>query len=164
MNFEAFWSDFIVTILSGFLLALLFFWVREKVFPLPNLTGRWHFEMLTVKTAYKPYEGMVLRYVAMLTRIENKIEGTVEKIYERSSTVERNYVGKDRTRGVVTGYIEKNYFGKDKVFLHVVEDGHGRESTTFFNATVISQDKMDGTFTSMVADQDGEAFWQRDPF
>lgn len=152
------------TVIGGGILAFLFFWVREKVFPLPQVTGRWFFEMHTVNSAYNPYKGMILRYIAILWREGNRIEGTVEKIYENSSTGEREYEGKNRTRGVVQGYVQKNYFSKDRVVLHVVEDGHGRESTNFYDLIVISDDEMAGSFSSMVANQDGEVKWQRNEF
>lgn len=150
--------------LGGALLAALFFWTREKVFPIPKIVGRWFFETLTTDSAYNPYKGMRLRYIAMLWREGNRVEGTVEKIYENSSTGERNYEEKNRTRGEIKGFIEKNYFSKDRVILHVVEDGHGRESTTLYELVADSNDKMNGTFSSMVASSYGTAIWQRDAF
>ncbi len=164
MNFETFWADVMATILGGAILAALFFWMREKVFPLPEVTGRWYFEMRTVNTSYNPYENMILRYVAMLWREGNRIEGSAEKIYEKSSTGERSFDGKNRTRGKVEGYIEKNYFAKDRFFLHVIEDGHGRESTNFYELMADSKGVMSGSFSSMVADQDGKVIWQRKKF
>lgn len=168
MTTEQFWLNFLysllATVLGGAVLALLFFWLREKIFPLPQVTGRWYFEMRTVNSAYNPYKGMTLRYIAMLWREGNRIEGTVEKIYENSSTGERNYEERNRTRGVIEGFIEKNYFSKDRVVLHVVENGHGRESTHFFQLFSDSKDRMTGKFSSMVANQDGEIAWQRNEF
>ena len=103
--------------------ALLFFLAKEKWFPLPSIGGRSYFEARTMETAYTPYTGMVLQFVAMLWREGHTVGGTVEKIYEQSSTGERSFVGQDRTRGVVDGYVEKNYLGRDRLVLHIVEDG-----------------------------------------
>ena len=168
MTIELFiWSfaySLFATVIGGGILAFLFFWLREKVSPLPVVTGRWYFEMHTVKTAYRPFEGMRLRYVAMLLREGNRIAGTVEKIYENVSGGERWYEGKNRTRGIVEGFIEKRYFSKDRVTLHVVEAGHERESTNFHDLVVESNEQMRGRFTSTVADQDGGATWQRREF
>lgn len=168
MNIELFALNFLysflATIIGGGILALLFFWLKEKFFPLPKVNGRWYFEIRTVTTEYNPYKGMVLRYVAMLWREGNHIEGTVEKIYENSSTGERKYEGKNRTRGIANGFIEKNYFSKDCVVLHVVEGGHVRESTNFYDLIVESDNKMEGKFSSMVANQEGDVKWQRDEF
>lgn len=168
MSIEIFILNFLysllATIIGGGILAFLFFWIREKIFPLPEITGRWYFEMRTIKSAYTPYNGMILRYVAMLWREGNRIEGTVEKIYENSSTGERNYEGKNRTRGIVNGFVQKNYFSKDRIVLHVIEDGHGRESTNFYDLTFKSDGDMAGSFSSMVAKQDGESKWQRNEY
>lgn len=59
-----FLNSLLSTIIGGGFLTFLFFWLREKVFPLPDITGRWYFEMLTENSAYNPYKGMVLRYVS----------------------------------------------------------------------------------------------------
>ncbi len=164
MSFETFVSDVVATLLGGVVLALLFFWAREKLFPLPQITGRWYFELRTINTSYAPYTNMILRYIAMLWREGSHVEGTVEKIYENSSTGERSYVGVNRTRGIIKGYIEKNYFGKDRLFLHVIEEGHGRESTNFYELSADFDQTMTGLFSSTVADQKGDTRWQRNKF
>ena len=102
------------TIAGGLLLALFLFLIKEKLCPLPNIVGRWHFEMQTANTSYKPYQNMLLSYVAMLWREGPVVHGTVEKVHEKSAAGEREYVGKNRTRGKVRGYIDKNYLGKDR--------------------------------------------------
>lgn len=164
MNFDNFLADIIATLVGGIGLTLLFFVAREKVFPLPEITGRWYLELVTVNTAYNPYKGMTLRYVIMLWREGSVLKGTAEKIYEISSTGEREYVGENRTRAKIEGYIEKNYLGKDRVYLHAVENGHGRESTNFYDLLFKSEAEMIGAFNSMVSNQDGMARCQREPF
>jgi len=164
MSFASFWSDFLATVLGGIALTLIFFLAKEKWFQLPRLTGRWFMEQTTQVTAYVPYQGMILRYVVMLSLEGSRVEGTAEKIYENSSTGERTYTGKDRTRSIVSGYVEKRYFGKDRIYLHCVELGHGRESTNFFELTPAAGDELVGTFMSMVAEQEGVARWRRQPY
>ena len=134
---------------------------KNIVFPLPEISGNWTFETKTIQTEYQPYQGMVLRYVAMLRCEGPNVFGTTEKVYENSSTGTRNYTGSDRTRGQINGFIEKRYLSKDRVILHIIEDGHGRESTHFYNLIVEKPDLMSGTFTSMVADSEGEVVWKR---
>ena len=163
-TFLGFLRSIASTVIGGVLLAFLFFLSREIWFPLPNITGKWHVEMRTSKTAYEPYEDMVLRYVATAWREGSVIKGTVEKVYENSSTGEREYVGENRTRGRVEGHIDKRYFSKDRVSLHIVEDGHGRESTSFHELVVQRNASMTGTFFAMAADSQGEVTWQREPF
>ena len=152
------------TILGGLTLGFLFFLAREKCFPLPAVTGRWHVEMRFLRSSYKPYKNMKLRYVAVLWREGNCVRGTAEKVYEDSLTGKREYIGKYRTRSVIDGHIDKRIFSRDRVTLHIVEDGHGRESTHFHDLTVQRNRPMKGTFSSMAADAEGEAIWQRESF
>jgi hypothetical protein len=111
---------------------------------------------------------MVLRYVIMLWSEGNTIKGSAEKIYENSTTGEREYVVKDRTRAIIEGYIEKKYFSKDKLHIHSIENGHQRESTNFYDLLVESNcfevSKMTGTFNSMVANQDSTVIIKRKAF
>ena len=100
----------------------------------------------------------------MIWREGNNIKGSAEKIYENSSTGKREFVGKNRTRAILEGYIEKNYLGKDRVFLHSVENGHGRESTSLYDLIITSDSNMTGAFNSMVANQDGTVTCKREPF
>jgi len=164
MNFNSFLSDTISTVLGGALLTFLFFLAKEKLFPLPEVAGRWYFETRTVETAYNPFARMVLSYVAMIWQEGPVIRGTFEKIYEKSSTGEKEYVGKDRTRGTIEGYIEKFYLSKDRIRLHLVEDGFERESTILLDLLSDNASRMSGSFQSMAADQTGIVKWQRNSF
>lgn len=161
MNFEIIASGFVATIAGGLVLALLFFWAREKIFPLPRVMGIWYFEVNTISSAYNPYKGMVLRYTAILWREGNRIQGTIEKTFEDSSTGKRDFVGERRTRGTLEGYLEKKIFSKDRLYLHVVEEGINRKSTSYHDITIISDKIMNGNFSSTVADKYGEVKWQR---
>lgn len=149
------------TVLGGLILAFTFFWVREKVFPMRNLSGRWDYRIDTITSSYNPYKNMILGYSAMIWQEGAILKGTAEKVYENSSTGRRNFEGSNRTRASIEGYIKKNYFSSDKVFLHIVEDGHGRESTTVFDLGLDSKGGLRGRFNSLVADQSGTVKFQR---
>ncbi|WP_439531528.1 hypothetical protein [Marinobacter adhaerens] len=164
MDFENLYTSTLATVLGGLFLALVIFLIKEKVCPIPNINGRWYFQKKTLKTAFNPYRNMILRYEVMLWREGPSVYGTAEKIYENAATGEREYIGKNRTRADVQGFIQKNYLSKDKVFLHIRENGHGRESTNFHELTFQSKTKMSGQFSSMVAKQSGDVSWQRTPF
>jgi hypothetical protein len=164
MSFNSFLSDTVATVLGGAILTFLFFLVKEKLYPLPKVAGRWYFETRTRETAYTPFAGMVLTYVAMIWQEGAVIHGTVEKIHEKSSTGDRGYVGKNRTRSTVEGYIEKLYLSKDRIRIHMVEEGYERESTVMFDLVSDKASEMSGFFQSMAADQTGSVKWQRNSF
>ena len=142
MTIEAFCNSFIpsftATVLGGIVLTLLLFWIKEKVKPIADISGRWYFTTTTVDTAYNPYKDMQLEYVAVIHREGNKIYGTTEKIYEVSSKGEREYTGKNRKRGTLRGSIERNYLGKDKISLHSNEEEFERNSTNFYELLSMS--------------------------
>ncbi len=157
------WGDVLATVIGGCILTFLFFLIREKCFPLPNISGMWHLKNITVDSAYNPYKGMTLGYTAILWCEGNRVSGTTEKVYEDSVNGERPFIGKNRCRGVVDGYIHKNYFSKDMVVLHVVEDGFGRESTYSYKLKIRNRtDTLEGIFSTMVADQNGYTTWSRE--
>lgn len=163
LGMDNFLGGTLSTIIGGCILTLLFFLLREKCFPLPNVNGMWHLKNITVNSAYNPYKGMTLGYTAILWCEGRKISGSIEKVYENSSTGEHHYNGSNRCRGIIDGCIEKHYFSKDKITLHVVENGFGRESTYTYEMTVHKRTcTLEGNFASMVADQDGYTTWSRD--
>ena len=159
-----FLCSIVSTVFGGLILAVLFFLARERIFPLPPVAGRWHVEMRFQRSSYRPYDGMVLRYVAMLWREGSNVKGTAEKVYEDSSTGKREYVGKHRTRAEIEGYADKRIFSRDGVSLHIVEQGPDRESTHFHDLKVHRGGRMTGRFSAMAADSEGEVTWQRQPF
>lgn len=150
-------NSFIPDILVGIVLTILFFLFREKVFPLPDIYGKWILETKTLDSAYNPYLNMILKYDVILYKEGNHIYGTCEKTYENSSAVEKKYIGNDRKRGIIEGSIEKKYFGKDKIMLHIVIDDFSRESTLFVNLEKMSTNEFSGKFQHLIADQSGIA-------
>jgi len=162
MNFDSLLSDIIATVVGGIILTLLFFFIREKLFPMPKISGKWYLEIKVNETAYKPYKNMLLRFVIMIWVEGSRIKGTSEKIYEElSNGKEYDFIGKERIRSHIDGYIEKKYFGKDKIYLHIVENGKARESTSFYDLVMESNSKMSGTFDSMIANMKGEVICTR---
>ena len=164
MNFDSFFPDILATIIGGIILTFLFFLIKEKLFNLPNISGKWYFQTKTVETKYNPYKNMILGYVAVIWKEGNRVEGTIEKVYENSSTGIRNIDGKNRKRSIFQGSIEKRYFQPSILQLHVNENAEGRESTTYYELKVKSKDNLDGFFNSMIAEQSGTTIWQRTPF
>jgi hypothetical protein len=152
---------FLATVAGGVVLTFLLFLFKEKLLPMPDISGKWYFTTYTNKTAYKPFKNMELEYVAFLYRDGNKIYGTTEKIYEVSSTGEREYIEENRVRGKIEGSIQKNYLGKDIINIHSIEDEFSRVSTNFYKLKLYKKEIMKGEYNSMIADQEGEVIWQR---
>lgn len=164
MNFDSFFPDILATIIGGIILTFLFFLIKEKLFNLPNISGKWYFQTKTVETKYNPYKNMILGYRAIIWKEGNKIEGTIEKIYEHSINGIRNIEGKDIKRSTFQGNFERNYFRSSNLQIHVNENGEGRESTTYYELNIKCDNFLEGTFSSLIAEQTGTTTWQRTPF
>lgn len=162
MNFDSFISDVVATVIGGVILAFLFFLFREKVFRLMDLDGSWVYEQTTKTSDFNPYIDMTVRFLVLLARDGNKIFGSAEKVYERTANGnEINYVGEDRTRAEITGYIEKRYFSNDRISIHIVEAGKKRESSTFHILECMKGGQLNGRFSSTIANQIGIVKWTK---
>lgn len=156
-------ANIIGSVIGGILLALLFFFGKEKWFRLHDIKGEWYFKTETLETGRRLNNGMIQEYIAFIWLEGHKIHGTYEKTFEDSQEFKGPFIGKDRARGVIDGYYEKNYLSSDCLSLHMVENG-SREFTNWHDLHIVSSRKMHGNFTSTAARQKGKAEWQRDSF
>lgn len=160
MDFSSFTSNVISTVIGGILLALIFFFLREKMFAFAELDGSWVFDQTTESSEYNPYVGMTVRFLVLLGRDGNRIYGSAEKVLDRvANGEEREYVGKNRTKAKVTGHIEKRYFSNDRVCVHISENGEIRDSTTFHILECIKNGQLKGRFSSTISNQIGFVKW-----
>jgi hypothetical protein len=152
-------SDLIV----GILLVFIFFLYKEKVSPIIDISGVWYSRTNTLKTVNNPFRNMILGYKIFVLQEGQKLEGTIEKIYENSTTGEREYIGNKRTRAYFKGYVERNFLGKNKIQIHVIEKGIERESTIYY-VLYNECNNLKGEFFSTAGDSEGTTIWQRTPF
>jgi hypothetical protein len=158
-SYDTLSSDILATLLGGMLLTLLFFLVREKLSPLPRLSGVWDVTT-TTKTATLPqYAHMVITYRVILLQSGRDMTGTAEKVGENVGGVGHTYKGELRVRSVLSGGIEKFYFSRSRVQIHMVESGRKRESTTFFQLSIDKKNQMSGVWDSTAADSSGVTSW-----
>ncbi|QHB89603.1 hypothetical protein F9K57_03705 [Acinetobacter baumannii] len=168
-------------VLAAIIITIVFFWIRERIFGIPDFSGQWYLMSKTETTAYRPYEKMELQHNLFLRLEGSNIRGASEKIYEDSSYGKRKthcrhiieYTGKHRARASIEGSIQKNIFGPDILTLHATEYGEKRQSTIYCRFELKKKyfffsDRMatifDGDFFSMVADQRGTVRLSKIPF
>lgn len=133
---------------------------KSKIFQIPDLNGSWVYEQVTTQSSYKPYLGMTLRYLVLLSINGNNVSGTAEKIWENSLTGgNREYVGKNRSAATITGSISSSLFGKTKLVINLDENGHGRKYSTQHILEVVDSNSLSGRFSSTAANQIGTCSW-----
>lgn len=154
--------DIISNVIGGIILTVLFFIFKEKVFRTIHLDGSWVYTQKTETTSYNPYKGMELTYLALVSISNNEILGTAEKVQEKSQkNPNKEYVGKNRIRVKINGHLGKSYTSKDKISIQIVECGEKRDSSTIHTLKVINENKLEGTFSSTIANQTGKVIWER---
>lgn len=155
---ENFFASLFATILGGALLTSLLFFLRERAFPFPEISGHWILTTITKHSAYNPYKNLAIKYEIIIWREGSKIKGTGEKFFEISTQGRKEYLGKKRRRTKIEGSVEKNYLKKDKLYMHMTVDDFGRESTYYLEFKMSRNiDVAHGFFRTMVASQMGHA-------
>lgn len=136
--------------------------VKKLAYEIPDLNGSWVYEQDTTQSAFNPYVGMKLRYLALLTVNENEVSGTAEKFWEHSvNGGVREYVGKNRSSATISGHVKRKIFGHHELIIHLHEDGHGRRYSTQHILTVTDNNILEGRFSSTAANQIGKCKWRR---
>jgi len=148
-------------LVGGLLIAVIFFFLKEKIFRFKDVSGCWRVTNETLKTAYNPYRGMKLVYSTILFRSGNDVYGSFEKIYEVAGGNRKEYTGSGRSRGSIEGAYEKNIFSNDRLLLHIIEDGAERTSSTYVCIVVNNENSMEGVFETFAADSSGNVIWER---
>lgn len=144
------------------LIAILPF-LKEKISPIPNLTGLWTFVVTYDKTAYNPFKQLKVFYVVLLTQEGTRIYGTGEKIGEITANGEKKeYVGKNKVHiKIPTGSIIKNYTKESELNIHIEEAGELRDSSSIHTLIIKDNKRLEGTFISTIANTTGTVIWER---
>ncbi len=108
------WSNISESIISGIILALIFFFFREKVCKNPNINGMWTFISTTQKTRHKEFEGMKLIFIVLLWREGNTISGNGEKVAEVINGIKHEYPTQKRIQLKISGNVNKNFIKSDQ--------------------------------------------------
>jgi hypothetical protein len=166
MSIESFFSDAGAGILGGAVLTAILFTLREHVYPLPNINGRWFVQTLTKSSVYKPYKDMLLKHEVIIWQEGACIRGSSEKIFENSVNGPRQFEGKNRSQGQVDGFVTQFYVPrKNRIRLHVKEVGVERASTIFFDLVYKKDvDRMTGIFEGTAGSVSGDSEWSRNRY
>jgi len=154
-------TEILTSIISGLLLTLIFFFFKEKIFPLPNIDGSWVFKTKTLKSEYNPFKDMELTYLVLMWREGGSIYASAEKIAEDSTSFKGSFIGANRTQANIKGSIQKNIFSKDMLILHIDESGQKRQSSTIHKLKIVNNNKMEGHFLSTISNQEGTVVWDK---
>lgn len=158
-------SGVLATVIGGVILSLAFFWWSDNMHQVPDLNGRWRFELTTSDTAYSKYEGLRVYYEALLRQEGLLVRGSGEIVFEdfecEPDEPSRSYAGAERRVVEIKGYIENNFWKRDSLVLHYWEEGGQRRSSTVHRLERFDDNHMAGRFASTAAKASGCAVWDR---
>lgn len=160
-----FWPSFVSTVIGGFAISAIFFWLKEHLFSLPSLTGVWECHLVVGESAYNPYKGMELWHRIVLLQEGTKLTGRGEKYKDWAANHPvRTYDGKHRVESQITGGIEKSVTKSDVIRIHWSEAGELRTSSTLCELLVSGSKatgNLSGKFYSTAGECNGHASWTR---
>lgn len=161
---DQFLPNFAATIFGGVILTSIFFYLKEHVFPYPDISGVWEATETTGDSSHFLYKGMKVVYKIVLLQEGNTFFGSGERDREYSvKNSAMTYSGPGRVRISIEGVIDKKYFGFSTIRLHWVEDGKRETSTV--HRLLISGSNYDcnlwGSFYKTAANSSGTVFWKR---
>lgn len=160
-----FWPSLLSTVLGGFALSTIFFWVKEHLFSLPSLTGVWECHLVVCESAYNPYKGMDLWHRVVLLQDGKQLTGRGEKYKDWAANQPvRTYDGIHRLGSEISGSLEKRITKSDVIRIHWSEEGELRKSSTICELSISgskSTGNLSGKFYTTAGECRGHATWTR---
>ncbi|MEO8884957.1 MAG: hypothetical protein ABI367_02770 [Mucilaginibacter sp.] len=164
-TYNANWKELSIsiggTVIGGLILAIIIFLYDEKINPKINVSGRWKVNITISSSDHNPLINLSLEYELHLLQKGYEIIGSGEKIRETSNQKVLNYIGANRVRIDVVGYLERNVLKKSKLFLSTIEHGMQRESSLSYDLIFNSKNEITGIFFSTAGNSSGNASFSR---
>ena len=152
------------TILGGIFLTFIYFYLREYIFPFPDVSGVWEAKEITENSGLSSYKGMAVVYKVVLLQDGSKFFGSGERDRENSAKKSAmEYSGSGRVRITIEGFIDKKYLSSSVVRMHWIEEGK-RETSTVHRLLISGSNSdcnLKGTFYKTAANSSGSAIWTR---
>jgi len=142
--------------------AVVIFIFKEYVRKPKNFSGTFFIKTKTSKTEYIPFEGLTLFHTINVISDGAIVTGHSEKTGEISSSGDIDYIGKNRTPGIITGRVERNYLRKSTLHIIMEEQGKDRKYSTAIHIPISKI--MRGNFFSTAADSSGKVEWKDEKF
>lgn len=135
---------------------LITWFVKEKIYYIPKIDGRWEMILVYEKSNYNPYLGMEVYYTLHIQQNVTSINIESEKYAEKLPLKQiQNYAPQGKTLGSYYGNLQRGLMNHH-LSLNVKEQGKIRDVVGSFNLKVISYCQMEGTFEKGDASSGGK--------
>lgn len=145
------------------ILILIFLWfLKEKIYYIPDISGKWEMILIYKKTDYNPYRNMEVKYIMFINQENNYITIKGEKYFEKlRDNTTKEYEGEEKTFSEYDGYINRAFMNH-KLILNLKEYGRERLVAGQLKLTIVSPNNLlKGTFDRQDANSSGIAILKR---
>jgi hypothetical protein len=158
-NFRKMLKQIFGSILSGIILACLFFISNDIWFGIPNLDGKWNVHCDYTGGKYKD---MKADFIALVQLSGQNVQGSMEKKSETSAGgIVTKYKVEKRNQASFTGYITKKYSTNDRMSVHIDEQGSLMTIKEVEILEVLNDKLIRGTFATTRGEHSGTVTWTR---
>jgi len=143
--------------LAGVPIFVIYWFVKEKIYYIPDISGKWEMILIYNKTKYNPYKDMEVKYTMFINQDNNYITIKGEKYFEKlKDNATKEYKGDEKTFSEYDGYI-KRAFMNHKLTLNIKEHGQERIIAGQLQLKIISPSSLlEGTFYRQDANSSGK--------
>lgn len=133
-------------ILLFIFLYLIYWFIKEKIYYIPKIDGKWRMILLYEKSEYNPYIDMEVYYTLFIQQDISSIKVESEKYAEKQPMKKMFYYAPlGKTLGNYYGNLQRGFMN-NPIFLNVKEKGQIRDVVGNLNLKVVSYCQMEGTF------------------
>lgn len=129
---------------------------------IPDISGVWTITIRCSESAYNPYLGMTMTYIAMISQHGNSVQGIAEKVADQKHGETINeFVGKGRKTSTIKGGLKGNIFQKKSFNLIFNENGDRRNYASIHSISKKHAECYKGKFSSTAANTSGTTTWTK---
>jgi hypothetical protein len=141
-------ADFLVSLFSGVILALIFFLIKNRVQKKNNITGKWLISETTFSSDYVPYIGMRVWSTANILHSGENISGHGEKVEETTLHNGHLYYNPSNTHTFsLSGSFEWNIFSKNSFKITSLVKS-SKETSMLYNLHFYGKNRLEGSYVA----------------
>jgi hypothetical protein len=142
----------------GILILLILWFIREQIYYIPDISGKWEMILTYEKTDFNPYKNMKVKYKMFINQNNDYITIKGEKYFEKlNDNSTKEYKGNEKTFSEYDGYIKRAFINHNLI-LNIKENGQERIVAGQLKLKIVSPNSLlKGTFDRQDANSKGMA-------
>ena len=144
--------------IPGIFFFITLWFIKEKIYYIPDISGKWEMILTYKKADYNPYKNMKVKYIMFINQNNNHISIKGEKYFEElNDNTNKEYIGHEKTFSEYDGYIKRS-FSNHTLILNIKENGQERIVVGQLKLNITAPNSlMNGVFNRQDAQSSGIA-------